>query len=82
MSLPHRLRPFQPETNMYSSVHGLKSIGYVQLVPYTPPPAAPSTRTPPRRATAPETSSSRPYVAIALGALALAAAFTIPYVYK
>ncbi|PSS35611.1 hypothetical protein PHLCEN_2v1434 [Hermanssonia centrifuga] len=63
------------------SVHGLKSIGYVQLSLYTPPP--PSRKSKAATISKPQPApSSHPYVALGLAALALAAAFTIPYVYK
>ncbi|THG99824.1 hypothetical protein EW026_g2585 [Hermanssonia centrifuga] len=62
-------------------VHGLKSIGYVQLSLYTPPP--PSRKSKAATIFKPQpVPSSHPYVALGLAALALAAAFTIPYVYK
>ncbi|THH28395.1 hypothetical protein EUX98_g5793 [Antrodiella citrinella] len=68
-------------------VHGLKSIGYVQVSHYTPaPPAPPSTkRASMRSSSAPTssiTSSPQPYVAVAVAVLVLVAAFTLPYVYK
>ncbi|KAH9951908.1 activator of Hsp90 ATPase [Amylocystis lapponica] len=61
-------------------VHGLKSIGYVQVTEYIP--LQPTRKT---RATAPardnDASSSRRYLALVLAALALVAAFSIPYFY-
>jgi len=60
-------------------VHGLKSIGYVQLV-MSDPPRRRRSRSPVE--TAPSASSSSRYVALGLAALALIAAFSIPYVYK
>jgi len=61
-------------------VHGLKSIGYVQVVMSRPtfryrlPSPSHTVRTAP--------GQSRPYLALCLAALALLAAFSIPYVYK
>lgn len=65
-------------TDDMSSIHGLKSIGYVPFMFYTPPPAPQSHS----EADTSASSSNRPYVAIALAALALFAAFTIPIIYK
>ncbi|KAI0340041.1 hypothetical protein BDW22DRAFT_1398971 [Trametopsis cervina] len=63
-------------------VHGLKSIGYVPLVMYTPPPPSSRGRTGQTASASTSSSSSRPYVALGLAALALFAAFSIPTLYK
>ncbi|TCD68461.1 hypothetical protein EIP91_010747 [Steccherinum ochraceum] len=62
-------------------VHGLKSIGYVQVSHYTP---SSSTSTKTKRDVPPPSigSSPQPYVAVTLAVLALVAAFAVPYVYK
>ncbi|KAF7793288.1 hypothetical protein EIP86_004399 [Pleurotus ostreatoroseus] len=62
-------------------VHGLKSIGYVQLQFSYPTPAGKPKGPQTRSAPIPE-PSSRPAVAIGLAMLALFAAFAVPYLYK
>ena len=66
------------------SVHGLKSIGYVQVHPYVPPPQKKriSAETSARQQTKMETSSSNACLAIGFAGLALVAAFALPYFYN
>ncbi|KAH8099599.1 activator of Hsp90 ATPase [Cristinia sonorae] len=67
-------------------IHGLKSIGYVQVSHYIPStPLLPSSSkrgTSPANVSSAIASSPQPYVAVTLALLALVAAFTVPYVYK
>nr|VWP02093.1 MAP kinase kinase kinase (EC [Ganoderma boninense] len=62
-------------------VHGLKSIGYVQVHPYTPPPQR--KRIPAETAAKAETSSgSNACLALGFAGLALVAAFALPFFYS
>ena len=64
------------------SVHGLKSIGYVQVFPYVPPPQKrriPDTQT---QSKSVPSSGANACMAIAFAGLALAAAFALPYFYS
>ena len=74
---------FQPLRilTLFCSVHGLKSIGYVQLQFSYPTPAGKPKGPQTRSASIPE-PSSRPAVAIGLAVLALFAAIAVPYLYK
>ena len=67
--------------NIAYSVHGLKSIGYVQLSYYPPPPLPAAKK---RAATAAPAATAgaanRPYIAVALAVLVLVAAYTLPLV--
>ncbi|KAI0071852.1 hypothetical protein K474DRAFT_1668530 [Panus rudis PR-1116 ss-1] len=65
-------------------VHGLKSIGYVLLIPAPPPPISTTTKRREQKrdhatSSKPSETSSRSYFAIGLALLALVAAFAIPY---
>ncbi|KZT02340.1 uncharacterized protein LAESUDRAFT_752231 [Laetiporus sulphureus 93-53] len=65
-------------------IHGLKSIGYVQLFPYTPPPPSPSS--PKRNAKkAPAAVKANPYsqyIIVILAFVVLVAAFCMRYLYE
>ena len=66
------------------SVHGLKSIGYVQVYPYVPPPRKKRTpaETAVKQQTETETTGSNACLAIGFAGLALVAAFALPYFYN
>lgn len=64
------------------SVHGLKSIGYVQLSVYEPAPRPKRITVDAAATKRADDATSKPVVAVALAVLTLVAAFTIPYVYK
>ena len=64
------------------SVHGLKSIGYVQVFPYVPPPQKRRiVDTKPQSQNA-SSSSANACMAIAFAGLAFGAAFALPYFYS
>ena len=70
----------------FHSVHGLKSIGYVQVYPYVPPPqkkripAEADTKR--KQALKKQSSASNACLAIGFAGLALVAAFAFPYFYN
>ena len=67
-------------------MHGLKSIGYVQVYPYVPPPqkkripAEADTKR--KQALKKQSSASNACLAIGFAGLALVAAFAFPYFYN
>ncbi|PIL24510.1 hypothetical protein GSI_14266 [Ganoderma sinense ZZ0214-1] len=66
-------------------VHGLKSIGYVQVHPYVPPPQKkriPAETAAKQQAKAETSSGSNACLAIGFAGLALVAAFALPYFYN
>jgi len=65
--------------NLFHSVQGLKSIGYVQLILPTHPALSGET---PRTVEVDSVPIPRPYLALGFAALALVAAFFVPFLHK
>ena len=67
--------------NIFLSVQGLKSIGYVQLILPAPPTSSSSGKTP-RTGDVVPVPTPKPYLALGFAALAFVAAFSIPYLHR